>query len=98
MAHYDDLYEDITEDEIKERISNAERRIDMYKERVSEMEADLNRYALLNKTSRDILQNAKERDELAIRDVRTSVEKMTRMLKRVRNGEKIPVISFKHYS
>ncbi|AYJ75427.1 hypothetical protein BSP21_092 [Bacillus phage BSP21] len=98
MAHYDDLYEDITEDEIKERISNAERRIDMYKERVSKMEADLSRYALLNKTSRDILQNAKEQDELAIRVVRTSVEKMTRMLKRVRNGEKIPVISFEHYS
>ncbi|ATN94437.1 hypothetical protein BSP10_102 [Bacillus phage BSP10] len=98
MAHYDDLYEDITEDEIKERISNAERRIDMYKERVSEMEADLNRYALLNKTSRDILQNAKEQDELAIRVVRTSVEKMTRTLERVLNGEKIPVISFKHYS
>lgn len=98
MAHYDDLYEDITEDEIKERISNAERRIDVYKERVSEMEADLNRYALLNKTSRDILQNAKEQDELAMQVVRTSVEKMTRTLKRVLNGEKISVISFEHYS
>lgn len=98
MAHYDDLYEDITEDEIKERISDAERRIDVYKERVSEMEADLNRYALLNKTSRDILQNAKEQDELAMQVVRTSVEKMTRTLKRVRNGEKISVISFEHYS
>ncbi|UPI11952.1 hypothetical protein [Bacillus phage SBSphiJ6] len=98
MAHYDDLYEDITEDEIKEKISNAERRIDMYKERVSEMEADLNRYALLNKTSRDILQNAKEQDELAIRVVRTSVEKMTRTLERVLNGEKIPRINFKYYS
>lgn len=98
MAHYDDLYEDITEDEIKERISDAERRIDMYKERVSEMEADLSRYALLNKTSRDILQNAKKQDELAMQVVRTSVEKMTRTLKRVRNGEKISVISFEHYS
>ncbi|AGY47461.1 hypothetical protein Grass_196 [Bacillus phage Grass] len=98
MAHYDDLYEDITEDEIKEEISNAERRIDMYKERVSEMEADLNRYALLNKTSRDILQNAKEQDELAIRVVRTSVEKMTKTLERVLHGEKIPRINFKYYS
>lgn len=100
MAHYDDLYEDITEDEIKEKISNAERRIDMYKKRVYEMEEDLKcyGYALLNKTSRDALQNAKEQEELAIRVVRTSVEKMTRALERVLNGEKIPRINFKDYS
>ncbi|QZA69013.1 hypothetical protein 010DV004_76 [Bacillus phage 010DV004] len=97
MAHYDSLYEDITVSEIEEEISKAKRRIDMYKERVSELEADLNHYTLLTKTSRDILQNAKEQDELAIRVVRTSVGKMAKVLDRVSNGEKIAVIDFKRY-
>ncbi|UPI12463.1 hypothetical protein [Bacillus phage SBSphiJ3] len=94
MAHYDYLYEDVTVDTIEENIFNAKRRIDMYKERVSEVEADLNRYVLLNKTSRDILQNAKEQDELAIRVVRTSVEKMSKLLERVRNGESVTYQEF----
>ncbi|WCS69057.1 hypothetical protein Goe25_01940 [Bacillus phage vB_BsuM-Goe25] len=88
MAHYDYLYENVTEKDIKESIASAENRLEIYRRRVYELEADLHLCTLFE-TSVDVLKNAKEQDESIVRGIQESIEKMTKMLDKIRNGEEI---------
>ncbi|QDP43218.1 hypothetical protein Goe27_01960 [Bacillus phage vB_BsuM-Goe27] len=88
MAHYDYLYENVTEKDIKESIASAEIRLEIYRKRVYELEADLHLCPLFE-TSVDILKNAKEQDESIVGGIQESIEKMTKMLDKIRNGEEI---------
>ncbi|UPI13447.1 hypothetical protein [Bacillus phage SBSphiJ7] len=93
MAHYDYLYEDVPADTIEEGIIRAEYRLVGYKVRVDMVEEDLSKFTLSD-TSVDILKNSKEMDEFIMEGIQESIEKMSKLLERVRNGESVTYQEF----
>ncbi|AYJ74211.1 hypothetical protein BSP15_194 [Bacillus phage BSP15] len=93
MAHYDYLYEDVTADTIEEGIIWAEYRLVRYKVRVDMVEKDLSTFTLSD-TSVNILKNSKEMDEFIMEGIQESIEKMSKLLERVRNGESVTYQEF----